>query len=337
MSDNAQFLANPLMFMRQWAVSPPDGSPVGKLLKEWTVDGSNFSGADVTIQSLEAGTRIQFMDFAKNSLFPGALTLRLSDIRKNANQIPIHWLPWGSNKVFSTTIPEVPRNMVEEEEDVNPRFFFTAGISGCSVFVKGPATHPTIYHAGTQEKLTRDAGAFWLEQLDTGTRGRAFDYSIFSNVDKSQYMGKDTAAVREYLDWAQGKAGHRDSFTVKLVNCFGCIFGIRFGHYWSFYLQEAGLVQTVQFLKESQTKNVAVQKKYTTEYHREEEGTGALVDVERQVMVQRKLGPIPLPFKKLTTIYSKALSQRCTPFRVSEIFPKRQWSGDVKSLLVERV
>jgi len=337
MSFNTQFLANPIHFMRTWAMLPPDGSPVGQLIKKWAVAASNFkdgvqdrreNGKNVVdLEYRDGGQRIQFATVAKHSLFPQALTISLSPLRTSEDQIPTHWLPWGKEKVVTTSIPAVPRNLVEPDEDENPRFFFTAGINGCSVFVKGPATNPTLFHSGTQGTLKRDASEFWLEQVDTATSGKAFDTSIFSDVDKSQYMNRQSPAVKDFIKWAQGEGRGGNSFTVELVNNFGCVFGMRFGHHWSFYLQEAGLISTARFVKRGdvQVTKVGGVKKYS------EKGTG--FEVQKQTLVHdRHLGKLKLPGKK-ERIYA-AVNQKCVPFRLSEIFPNRMWAGQITDLMV---
>ena len=331
MSFNTQFLSNPLHFMRVWAVSPPDGSPIGNVIKKWSVAASNFKSGVITrkadngqtvvdLECVSVGQRVQFASFEKHPLFPQALTLRLTPARGNADQIPIHWLPWGKEKVVTSTIPAVPSNVVEADEDENPRFFFTAGISGCSVFVKGPGSSPTIFHSGTQGVLDRSANEFWLEQVDAATGGKAFDYSIFTDVDKSQYMNRQSGAVSDYIKWAQGSGSGGNPFTVEIINNFGCVFGIRFGRHWSFYLQESGLISTTKFIKKSDvTKDL------------KEKGTGFDVN-QTTLMHKRHLGKLPLPSKR-ENIYA-SVNQKCIPFRVSEIFPNRFWAGSIQELLV---
>jgi hypothetical protein len=337
MSFNTQFLSNPLHFMRTQAMLPPDGSPTGRVLKRWVVSADNFKDGVlshvidgrkvVDFEFREGDLRVQFATITPKATFPNALTLKLETARRSGDEIPIHWLPWGKEKVVTTQIPAVPRNLVEPDEDQNPRFFFTAGISGCSVFVKGPATSPTIFHSGTQGTLLRDAGEFWLEQLETATGGKVFESSIFSDVDKSQYMDRNSQAVQAYVKWAQGEGSGGNTFTVELVNNFGCLFGIRYGHHWSFYLQEAGLVSTARFLKQSET----VVNKTGPKVKITEKATGLPVQ-EKMVTVPRHLGPIPLPAKK-ARIYS-TVTQKCVPFRVSEVFPNREWAGHITELMV---
>ena len=331
---NEDFLANPLMFLREKAVSPPDGMH-GQLISEWTISnaGNIASGGnginESTIRYVQGGPRVKFARFVAHPLFPGALSLRLADARTDAGEVPIHWLPWASLKITKTTIPEVPSNVVEAYEDENPRFFFTAGINGCSVFVKGPPTKPTVFHAGITGKLAREAGQFWREQLERATRGtHLYLEQTLAEVDKSQYMDKDSQTVRDYIKWAQSGGHH--PFTVEVVNNFGCVFGIRFGRYWSFYLQEAALIETAKFVQREEVdrQTAGGQKTYT------ERATGFSVK-KQTISTPRRLGPIPLPSKK-TRIYAST-NQRCVAFRVSEIFPNRHWSGEIKDVIRSHV
>src|SRR5262249_3088061 len=157
--------------------------------------------------------------------------------------------------------------------------------------------------------------------------GTAFDSSIFEAVNKSQYMNRQSPAVSDFIRWAQGEGSGGNAFAVELVNNFGCVFGIRFGHYWSFYLQEAGLISTARFLKRSEAgvTEVGGVKKYA------EKATG--FEVRKQTLTHdRHLGRLKLPGKK-ERIYA-AVNQKCVPLRVSEIFPNRHWAGHITELMV---
>jgi hypothetical protein len=319
------------MFMRRTPVSPPDGS-IGTLLKTWKVKENRIAegalnsvmedGVHVApISHVSGGARVQFADFTRHGKFPDAKTLTLSPARTSLDQIPIHWLPWKTLKIVSASIPAVPRNLVEADEDENPRFFFTAGINGCSVFVKGPPTKPTLYHAGIDGKLAEDAGAFWREQLETATKGTHMNLEqTLGEVNRNDYMKRDSQAIQDYLKWVQ--SGSNNPFTVEVINNFGCVFGMRFGHHWSFYLQESALIETAKFLTRKEVRK--------TDGARVEKSTGFAV-TKQTFTSSRRLGPIPLP-RKSNSVYAST-HQRCVTFRVSEIFPNRHWAGELKDII----
>jgi hypothetical protein len=332
----ASFLSNPLQFMRVNTVSPPDGM-YGTLIKSWTVpnEGNIASGHnDETASSVEyrdGGPRVKFARFAPHGQFPNTLTLDLSEAPGDADRIPIHWLPWSSLRIIKTQIPEVPRNQVEADENENPRFFFTAGINGCSIFVKGPPTKPTLFHGGITGKLSRDAAGFWREQLEIATRGTHLGReTTWGEVHKHEYMDAESRAMKDYFEWLHTGGSTSTSFTLEVLNCFGCVFGIRYGHYWSFYVQESALIEKVRFVK---SRDIASSRSGTGPEQFTEKHTG-LKATQNIVTTPRSLGIIPLP-ARTTKTYAVA-EQHCSTVRVAEIYPNRHWSGQLTDILTAR-
>ena len=70
-----------------------------------------------------------------------------SGVAPDGSWVPIQWLPWKNLQIITTKLDPVPQSMVEWDDDEFPRFFFTAGINGCSVFASGHPHGPTISHA----------------------------------------------------------------------------------------------------------------------------------------------------------------------------------------------
>ena len=65
------------------------------------------------------------------------------------------WLPWQSRHIVTLKIDAL-NGMLKDAANVdfpNPGLFFTAALSGCSVFVRGHVQHPSVYHAGIDGKL----------------------------------------------------------------------------------------------------------------------------------------------------------------------------------------
>jgi hypothetical protein len=132
-----------------------------------------------------------------------------------------------------------------------PDIFFTAGINGCSVFVRGPLNAPTVYHAGIDGPLPGgDAVAHWRNLF----RAVAGNPAVFGEVNKLHYAnakrrdynpdmaGPDadqvvgTADSQTYRQFLKGL--HGDALGIEQVVPWGAVFGIRTGGNWTFYLQE---------------------------------------------------------------------------------------------------
>ena len=332
---NAEFLANPLMFMRKHSCSPPDndenwGTEVARVTP---AQGEVLSGAmgsptggDVVRNSVNSLIRfVRFKPHTKPD-FPGTATLDLKKLRDTPNddRIPIYWLPWFSLRIMEITIPPVPSNLVDPPEDEYPRFFFTAGINGCSVFAKGEATNPTIYHAGITGNLGRGAPEFWRDQMRlTGT---GFDTALVNGeVNRNDYMfttPQDSALARKYLAWLAQPTPDGKPFAIDIGSSFGCVFGIRFGRHWTLYLQESMMVSTVRFHRKRDVTQAKVYDRVTYKV------TSTLTTA---TPFDRKDGSqftrIVVPPDKKQVFSSKHTNP--LPLRVSEIYPNRNWTAEL--------
>jgi len=331
MSYSSEFQQNPITFLRKYALSPPDGS-AGEVIKTWSItnDGNILTGTNGPLNSSlklrKAGIAKYFCDFTRHGLLPGCLTVSLSPTRTSREQFCEHWLPWDSLAITKHRIPPIPGGIVggSEDEDEFPRFFMTAGINGCSVFIDGPPESPTIYHAGITGKLARSSDEFWREQLSTALEGTSREgHMPKGQVHSGEYMGTDSPAINRYIDWAT--AGGTAPFRMEVTSCFGSVVGVRFGRYWSFYLQQNAFLQDIEILKRSQvdrgTHNTGG-KFYTV--------SGSREVVERQnIITKRRVLP---DLKK--KIFLRRTNQRCVPVRVSEIYPTRTFHGELKDLEV---
>lgn len=354
-----EFLDNPLLFMQKRVVAPANGSVAGAVSTvEWALDpndivmdenrGSyegatyrtNSTGGKVAMgQRLNVGQSIKFMVLkAAGSAYagktlqgrPGEVLPILADTPQEHSEasIPIYWLPWSSLKITEQTIPPVPSNLVDPPEDEYPRFFFTAGVNGCSVFARGEATSPTIYHAGLADKLTRGSTAFWRDQMAKAQTGFA-TAAVKGEVHKDEYMLNDPRErqlAEEFAAWLnEDKTGDRP-FTVTVNVGFGCIFGIRYGRYWTLYLQENLSLNKVRFYKRSEVTsgysgNVKV---YSV--------PGSDLRVEREkTVVPRKLGKFSLGNTTVKTY--KTVEMLVAPMRVVEFYPNRHWSGSFRQVV----
>lgn len=213
MSPNKMLRTKPLEFMKQYAVSPPDGAgmsvvddPAGRLNAEgmpmkttapnqtltpartvWNDPGGVIKGDQVNsidFRQVVAGgaVYVDVVDVVRDK--PGAKTFDISKVNAGG-RVPIHFLPWNSGSLVSMKLPDAGADMDNPE---NPNIFFTAALSGCSVFVDGHPARPRVVHAGINEKLTMTAKGFWEQRLFDLARlpGQSIDDHLRS-VNKGQY------------------------------------------------------------------------------------------------------------------------------------------------------
>ncbi len=175
----------------------------------------------------------------------------------NAHSFPIYYLPWDSNKVLRMALPlkgTAPPDLPD------PDIFFTAGINGCSVFIEGTQQNPTVYHAGTEDKLGGiNSGKYWRDlfrEYSAPAAAEAKGAKTFGEVKKSQYIsgqGKETDAslqstTRTGLRYQSFLGGKQKDIDVTLVQPWGCVFGLRNrAGDWTFYLQKNAVVQYYSF------------------------------------------------------------------------------------------
>lgn len=124
---------------------------------------------------------------------PGALSFEVKyapelTTVERANYIPIWFLPWQSGHMTKMKLtPPANPNLLDSAGNVlpNPDLFFTAAVSGCSVFARGAFDQPSVYHGGFDGKLADDAiygatglnkfggssASFWRQVVDGMTYG----------------------------------------------------------------------------------------------------------------------------------------------------------------------
>jgi len=348
----AAFNKQPLNFMRQHPVSPANGDvSKGISTVEWALnpddltmdedrgryEGATYYGKTAFGQRLDLSGTIKYMVLkSAGSIYkgntlqgrPGEVLPVLADTPQQHSEasIPIYWLPWSSLKITETTLPPVPSNLVDPPEDEYPRFFFTAGVNGCSVFARGDATSPTIFHGGLADKLTRNSKDFWRDQMRMAKTG--FEVAkIKGEVHKGEYMltdEREKRAARDFVKWMETE--QTGAFTVELLIGFGCIFGVRFGRHWTLYLQENSVMQRTQFFKRKDLTKEEYEdgsKKYF------EKGTTSVVN-RTTTITPRKF----IPDKKVQVYTRKENLVR--PMQVVEFYPNRTWSGGFQEVVQAR-
>lgn len=285
----------PLDLFRKYAVSPPDGAvgdakmdalgsmrrnrvlPLASRAKIST-DGmfSRFfkPGMGPTGEGFThgvVGTKIAWIKIVDDLSRIGALTFEAivpSGVDTiPAGHLPVWFLPWESRHLVEMTIP--PRQSEEDDDPNDPKIFFTAGINGCSVFVRGDPRSPTITHAGISQGQTpygNNPADFWRDLLTSNLAGQQIHVGKTWEVNNTDYInqtgvsgGAQTANTDAYMRWL--KTLPSGPIMVSHVVPWGCVFGIRYGRLWSFYLQENAVIHTYKIVAKYETVSVTDTKK----------------------------------------------------------------------------
>lgn len=327
---NDIFLQNPKLFLRRNAVFPPNNAKGDQLtgLKKWDVEQSEIEGS-TEISLAKVNADIRYMELSPHAIFKNTLALQISDSRNRQEQIPIFWLPWKSKHVVQVSIPESIPGISNKDY---PKFFFTSGLSGCSVFVRGPSSSPTIFHAGIEGKITGDAALFWKKQLDIAIKGTGLDeQELKAEVNKHDYMDSDSQTINDYISWALTSGNCGKFFKIERFSNFGCVFGVRENKDWSFYMQENAMLDTYTYQKREDL--VSTKKNGVKTYQDRATGQKLTIHKEEAKKEKRTLGAINLLPKRVWIYASKNQMPSAVCAKISEIYPKREWVGELKDIV----
>ncbi len=334
----------PLDLFRRYAVSPPDaaigdevtdalGATVRRRVMQvasrspiatnGTFRGLFNSRADFSGSGFEHGVvgakKIAWVKIVEDTVRHGALTFKAiipdSIATAPADHIPVWFLPWESRQLVEMTIP--PRQSEDDDDPDDPGLFFTAGINGCSVFVRGDARSPTITHAGISQGQTPygdNPAEFWRHLLNAHLAAEQGPSRISGEVNNTHYINQTgrsgeafTANSDRYLKWLQTLPS--GPMKVSSVTPWGCVFGIRYGRLWSFYLQENAVVNTYTIVAKYSRETVTSSKTRLKVFRH---------DTTQEVSVRKFV-------KKESTVNR--------PIRVSDFFPNH---GSAKVNFVQR-
>lgn len=192
-----------LSMLEMLPISPPD-TAVGNMLAtaRGHITPTKFDQTKVEFTKLkveEQGERMAYISLEKVTRDKvGALTFSCSTAdatptAARATQVPIWWLPWQSHHMVKMKIATQPTLVLDSAGQVlpNPDVFFTAAVSGCSVFVRGDPSGPSVYHGGIDGKLVDSKtgkhivrGIFNKKQFDRlGGSTPAFWRQVLSGMD----------------------------------------------------------------------------------------------------------------------------------------------------------
>jgi hypothetical protein len=274
----AQFARKPLEFMRVKSMNPPAVRAGFRRQQTIAINSQSlrFFGKEVREQQKKLESRftsatteapIGWIGIMPDETFIGGVKFDVEfasdsvdyESRVQAeNRLPVYYLPWEPDYLLRMHIPRYRVENVSlnfggavDLDPYSPHIFFTAGLSGCSVFVYGDPREPVVTHAGTVKGTPYgdDCARFWREILFLERFQRLQHEGCAHEVNVDHYMG-NTLALKSFKQWLENKPSE---FTVEHIVNFGAVFGIRHGALWSFYLQENADVTRFKMVKETKT------------------------------------------------------------------------------------
>jgi hypothetical protein len=182
-----------LDLLRRIPMSPPDGTAMGyrdpyKSAADPSASIKAIKFSKIKIEEDEYKIAFIRLVVATRDK-PGALSFEvkyapdLPTAAERANYVPIWFLPWQSGHMTKLKLSP-PGNPVLTDRAgntlPNPDLFFTAAVSGCSVFARGGGDQPSVYHGGYDGKLADDevygatglskfggsSASFWRQVVD---------------------------------------------------------------------------------------------------------------------------------------------------------------------------
>ena len=272
---------DPVKFFTKYAVSPPDTDRLGYTGdKEGGIIAMPAPEPDMARLTVDPAKKVAFIKVVKDR--PESIAAKGTDVLSfiasyvnDVGAVPVYWLPWYS--VGGIVKLQIDARGVNNPD---PNIFFTAALSGCSIFIQGPVNSPTVFHAGgeTGKKTPTEAAHFWLRamgQVLPLQPGEHYD----AEVNKTDYVTHPDVSFRERRQYGNMPLGERifghkvystkhartyqKSLKSELpkdwkieVRPWGCVAGIRGAEdgNWKFYLQENA---TVICTRGNETRNFA--------------------------------------------------------------------------------
>ena len=255
------FLEEPEEFARQNSLSIP-GPGVSIQFKDKPLEEDENEASALQVGSAD---RIIWFDIDRTKGDRSNVEVQLQrDYEEGL--VPAYWLPWEENKIIRTAL-RPSKKAKGTLKDVDPDFFFTAPLNGCSIFVEGTLQQPTVYHANARAH----AGSFTtdltkqqfkkLQQDKIEEMQRKYAAMVQAHPKESRDGSKSLytkqAAMTDYLSRGHsplfpsdleevvraatgGKVSKIEIAGKKIVvsNAEGTVFGVRRKGDWAFYYQK---------------------------------------------------------------------------------------------------
>ena len=241
-----EFEAHPVAFLRKYALDPGDLHPrrprpldrrgadqifSPNISKHYFERPLKYGGG---VGSVKGITHRKFEDVLSTFKFVRAGEGNVVHLEKVDDVtewgVDMYYLPWEPQAVTSMTLPG----------NLGGDYFTTASLSGCSVFVRGNADNPTIYHAGCESKSKYETTELWRACI----RKLGVNHATpnFYGIDKYDYKKARARGVKEDTSLQEAIHSHNYGGYKKLIvmESAGCVVGIKEKDTkrWNFYLQE---------------------------------------------------------------------------------------------------
>jgi hypothetical protein len=185
-----------LDLLRRIPMSPPDGTAKGyrdplKSAADPTASIKAIKFSKLKVEEDEY--KIAFIKLVVATRDkPGAVSFEvkyapeLPTVADRATYIPIWFLPWQSGHMTKLKLSPPGNPALRDSAGnvlPNPDVFFTAAVSGCSVFARGALDQPSVYHGGFDGKLADEAvyGATGLNKF--GGTSASFWRQVVDGMD----------------------------------------------------------------------------------------------------------------------------------------------------------
>jgi hypothetical protein len=218
--------------LRQW--NDPADAAFGKSKMTEVGEMVSYLRLCPSVKNMEKYGSVSFQ-----STFANALTQQDA---ANGFDIPAWFLPWRqAGALVKLKITDVNNNggqlRINNADHPNPDLFFTAALSGCSVFVVGNPRNPSVYHGGSGNPIgvkghekTED---FWKSKL--GRVGTA--QKPLGSIGKTDYISELVPGARTDTDRMQMQTSLSVAIQKRLTESgavdeisltpWGFVFGLR--------------------------------------------------------------------------------------------------------------
>lgn len=288
MSLNEELMRDPLEFAKTYCIlgndhaliAPKDQREVAGYIYSKMTGMTKISYLDCRKVDLAAELNSQnAVPEGKVMKNEGAETIFIAPCPPAAGLVPAWFLPWDERGgMVQLSIPSAAKfrlghwkaNRVSEyyrdwkKVEEYPKFFLTAAINGCSVFVSGNEREPTVFHGGKGAGVDGDAIQVWRDMHQNIDKPKPPKENIFfraepkkrlpvAEVNKSMYVkdgvskdkgGNNTTATANRFEDALNRAVKGGPIKIREIRPWGAVFGIcdEFGS-WKFYLQENATIR----------------------------------------------------------------------------------------------
>lgn len=253
------FCKDPLAFGRRMSIELRGGG------LDWSPEDERLKQVEEAMFQVADRERVLWFTVADDDAYPGTARVRFA-YDKAEGYLPTFYLPWFQNHLYSISL--------EPLEDLEVDYFFTAPVDGCSVYVEGETTAPTVYHANAVDfpQSIYNAKTQYEFQKFLSKRTEFMDEGMKSMSSKVSKVSKKTPPARSVtIEEYQSRSERSDLFpefgeserrqvrqmlgqrgkvligsdSVTVTKRLGTIFGKRTEGEWRFFLQSRVYVDRI--------------------------------------------------------------------------------------------